>query len=294
MLLLSFLGCATRSPVTPAPAPLSTSITVTYAGPVPQEARPVIEEAANRWATLLVTSVPIRIRVTFFEGNGPQGFARPHLVRDFEGAPFPGIDYPTALADALVGRDLHPGVDDMNVFFKVTDEWHFTGPVPPDRPDFLTVVMHEFGHGFGFTTSAFLPWEGDPIASMGLPNEYLDFFEWSFPPSELDGTVTVFDALVRDAQGRSIADRTVFPNPSPDLYQALAGPLSFHGATTVAVYGKPLPLDPRSVSHLSREAVQETSPDWQMVPDTGRGVRQPSPGPLMCAVLLDLGWTLRE
>ncbi|MEM6929441.1 MAG: hypothetical protein AAF602_21050 [Myxococcota bacterium] len=290
--LLFMLACAGRSASLPATAaPPDTRFVVTYADEVPPEARRVIDEAASRWATLVSTSVPVRVHVSWIFGNGPQGFAGPNLVRDFERAR-DGAYYPSALADALSGRDLQPGLDDMNLFFKETDEWHFgdgTG-VPEGRVDFLTVAMHEIGHGLGLTTLAYVPWDGGTEAALGLPNEGIDFFDWTFPVPELDGTATVYDRLVHDASGQPI---TELPNESAELYRALTGALTFHGPRAMALHGGPLPIDASSVSHLSRDVVDEADPDWMMVPDTGRGVVQPMPGDLTLAILEDLGWSLR-
>ena len=295
-LLGVLVGCAPKSPVQTDPPAPQAAIDVSFGAGVPESARQAIHRAAKTWSDALVLSTPIRVRVDWIVGNGPTGFALPNAVHRRDVAELTGPDalVPSPLADHLVGRDLQPDEPDMHIFFKEQDSWCYSGEPTSDETHFETSALHEIGHGLGITTAAFVPWEGEKEASFGMPNEYLSFFDFAFELPELDGTATVYDQRVVDAEGRRLTDPSVFPNPSEALYDGLKGPLFFDGPiSTAANGGRRVALDSGSVSHLARSGVAETSPDWAMVPDTGHGRAHVTPGPLTLAVMEDLGWTLR-
>jgi len=126
------------------------------------------QQAADIWGGLLSSPVTIRIGATFdplsCNATGAVvGQAGPNGVfRDFTGALVPNTWYPGALANAQHGSDLDAGDDDIsaqfnssigttcsfpNVFYYGLD----SNP-PGNQIDFLSVVLHELGHGLGFQT----------------------------------------------------------------------------------------------------------------------------------------------
>lgn len=135
--------------------------------------------AANIWGGLLSSPVPIRVGATFSAldcgtyNDGTSwailGSAGPNNVaRDFSGAPIAGTYYPIALANALHGSDLDPSVDpsgdDIGAEFNGnigtpgcldSQGWYLglDGNNPPGVTlDFVSVLVHELGHGLGFLT----------------------------------------------------------------------------------------------------------------------------------------------
>ena len=87
--------------------------------------------------------------------------------RDFPGAPHPNTWYPLALANKLTGRDLCTGIcdttPDIYAFFNSNigttacprGGLMYLGLDANPRAvasDFVTLALHEFGHGLGFTT----------------------------------------------------------------------------------------------------------------------------------------------
>ena len=115
--------------------------------------------AASIWSARLDSSVPIRIRAQFTAlGPGVLGSAGPvSVVRDFPNAPLAGTWYHVALANKLAGVDLLPANDDINANFSTNFNFYLGldnnhGP----QNDLVTVLLHEFAHGLGFSQLASL------------------------------------------------------------------------------------------------------------------------------------------
>jgi hypothetical protein len=124
--------------------------------------------AANIWDELLNSSQTIFIGVAFdpllceasSANLGATGTNTVH--RDFIGAPISNTWYPAALANSIAGTDLAPSIDDISAVFNsaVGDTcafpraWYFglDGNPPGNTIDFVSVVLHELGHGLGFQT----------------------------------------------------------------------------------------------------------------------------------------------
>ena len=124
--------------------------------------------AADTWGVLLNSVVPIRVGSSFAPlfcnaSFATLGQAGPNSVhRDFVGAPFASTWYAAALANARAGSDLNPGVDDIGAQFNSTFGttcpfpgtfyYGFDASPPGGALDFVSIVLHEIGHGLGFLT----------------------------------------------------------------------------------------------------------------------------------------------
>jgi hypothetical protein len=124
--------------------------------------------AANVWGGLLTSSVTIRVGANFdaqpcSASSAVLGAAgATEVFRDFAGAPEPGTWYPPALANALSGTDLDPQNYDIDATFNSAigttcafpNVWYYglDGNPPGGQIDFVSVVVHELGHGLGFQT----------------------------------------------------------------------------------------------------------------------------------------------
>lgn len=133
-----------------------------------EQRRIALEYAAGIWAAQVVSPVEIRISATFDPlscnaSSTTLGTAGPVSVfRDFAGAPRPGTYYPSALADRLAGTDIAPDEDDIDASFNSVfgttcpfpAGWYYglDGLTPGEDSDFVTVALHELGHGLGFIT----------------------------------------------------------------------------------------------------------------------------------------------
>lgn len=131
-------------------------IIVTYYGfSEDQDAMEAFQFAVDIWSTLIKSDVPIYIDATYEAlAAGVLGSAGPTgLYRDFDGAPNDSTWYSVALAEKIAGHDLNePGEADISASFNNSFNWYLgtDGNTSGDAHDFVTIVLHEIGHGLGF------------------------------------------------------------------------------------------------------------------------------------------------
>lgn len=124
--------------------------------------------AAFVWGAALTSKVEIKIDAKMEDLGGTAtgailGQAGPATVhRDFPNAPVANTWYPQALANSLAGGDLNPGASDINATFNTAIDgpvvlgatsWYYgVDGNNGGNVDFVSVVLHELGHGLGFLT----------------------------------------------------------------------------------------------------------------------------------------------
>ncbi|RMD84331.1 MAG: hypothetical protein D6815_04475 [Candidatus Dadabacteria bacterium] len=124
------------------------------------------EYAAKLWAARIGSNVTIEISATFDpltcgQNGAVLGQAGPTtFLRDFSGAPRSATWYPILLANILGGKDFDPGRSDITAQFNSEIDSGCFSKVfyygldgnQGNGIDFVTVLMHELGHGLGFLT----------------------------------------------------------------------------------------------------------------------------------------------
>ena len=267
-----------------------TAIITTYSEDVPPEARADFDTAADIWESCLVSAAPIHIHLTWIP-RGPTGFATMNGARNESHLPVANVWYPTALSNALAGAR-QSDADDMNIFLSARTNWYYASdaPIADEQTDFINVALHEIAHGLGISSGSFVPWQGEPIGAIGLPNEWVDYFDYTFERPELDGTPTLYDSFIRLADGRALMD---FANPSLELTYALANPtIHFDGAAArTANRGYPVGVTPLNISHIP---AFPRAPNPIMLPDSGKGESIHKPDAVLLGMLRDLGWEIAE
>jgi hypothetical protein len=128
----------------------------------------VFKEAAKIWGATLTSNVMISIKsqfdpLTCTATSAVLGSAGAiDIERDRPGLPFANTWYSVALANKILGVDVDPANPDINATFNsnlgqpgcLTGTSFYLGfdNNHGSNIDLLTVLLHEFGHGFGFQT----------------------------------------------------------------------------------------------------------------------------------------------
>jgi hypothetical protein len=237
--------------------------------------------AMNLWASRMQGSVAVQVQASFdpLGGSassavlGQAGFTTVHA--NFQGAPLSNVWYPQPLANQLAGSDQAATQPDITAQFNSdvdgatvlgsTGFYYGTDGNAGTDIDFVTIVLHEFGHGYGFTDLI------DPTTGKWL-SDWPDIYGLQLT----EQGVGDFDALT-DAQR---------------LTALTSGNVYFNGPNVVAAKGAPVKIyapnpyeNGSSISHWD----PSNTPDLLMEPAYS--------GPhhdidLTKQAFQDLGWTV--
>jgi len=124
--------------------------------------------AATLWGAQLTSSVTIKVDATMdvltcSSVSAVLGSAGANTIHyNFTNAPYTNTYYPQALANKIAGTDLTSGYSDIVAYFNSAigttcsfpKTWYYGLDGNPGalQLDFVTVVLHELGHGLGFQT----------------------------------------------------------------------------------------------------------------------------------------------
>ena len=253
----------------------------------PDDAKAAYLYATNIWAALIHSSVPINIVACWADlgSDGILGLGGPYTIeRDFPNAPYANTWYPVALANALAGSDQNGADPEITGTYNMNFRWYFgtDGNPPSDRVDFVTVVLHEIGHGLGFLGTMEVLDNGQGRWGFGLPYPY------------------AYDRFTEDGAGNALLNTSVYPNPSTALASALtSGNVWFdgpnarraNGGQRVRIYAPSTWDSGSSYSHLD-SATYEGTPNALMTPYLSDGTAIHDPGAVTRGILSDLGWEI--
>ncbi len=281
-------------------APTAT-ISVTYNG-FSDSARTAFQAAVDIWQTLLSSSQTIRINANFSSlGTNILGSAGPTTIRLLTTA---NTWYPVALAESILNSDVNSGAADINATFSSNfSNFYFgtDGNVPAGKIDFLTVVLHEIGHGVGFLGSVRSVVSIDPPVTINAPCvNTVGSSCWGFTAGGVTYP-TSFDRSVKNGSNVSDADIITFANPSSTILDFLqSGNVFFHGANVKLANGNAAAklhapstyAQGSSYSHFDETLYATGTPSSLMTPSLATREVHRSPGQLGCALLKDIGWTV--
>ncbi len=274
---------------------------VSYSGFSP-EARAAFQFAVDQWSRLIASPVPIRIEASLTPlEEGVLGSAGSNLFANFSEAPHRSRWYAAPLADALSERDQDD--EDVDIFASFNSnrtDWYFgiDGRGARHTYDFASVVMHEIAHGLGFTASYHVNNGGFFDARCG-GNEGLGC--WGLNTNAGQIFPYIFDDFIEDRNGGFLLDEVQYPNPSGELADVLQSTEVMFDSPTVEVANNgggvlmyaPAPYEiGSSLSHVDEDRYPAGTPNSLMSPLLGRAESVFNPGPLVCAMLQDIGWNL--
>ena len=282
---------------------------VTYRGFTP-EAQAAFQYAVDIWDSLIRSPVPIRIEATFENKGGYEdrsiilGSARPADRRESASL---GVWVALALADKRVGRDLDRGEPDIITSFNSNSElgWYFgtDGNTPSRKQDFVSVVLHEIGHGLGFFSSATVyrePIEGIP------PAYYPKRGRLRSGDPKLPEIYDIFVVVQKEGDITHITETDVYEDPSVSLKDAFESyresKLLWNGEKGVeansGIRPKLYAPDPwnrgSSYSHLDEKTFPAGDPNALMTPYQARAEASHHPGPITLGIFEDMGWTINK
>lgn len=268
---------------------VTAEINMTLISPPNYFARQTAETAAEIWGSLIHSDVPINVEVKFREMTGEESGVLastlsdgPYVVRT-NGA-LPARLYKAALAEKLLGRNLNGNEADMTIEFNTGFSWYYKddGNLAANQHDFLSVLLHEMTHGFGFS-GHFLVYENEGWQTYTIPGVF-DHFLWAKDP--------------REGKGDWLLDTLLFPVPSAALaIQLQSPPIYFKGPVTKQEGGEfPRMFVPTeynrgsSIYHLDEIYNAGSGVNAMMTFSSPPGEVIHDPGPLATNMMYDIGW----
>lgn len=264
---------------------------VTYDG-FSEEAKVAFQEAVDIWSTLIESDIPIRISASWRiiedasgSSNTILGGANPGTYfRNFDGAQQIQTWYPIALAEKMAKKELNE-ITEIDIFAQFNSsypKWYLgTDGVPQaGKTDFVTVVLHEIGHGLGITKGYEVSGDNGDISSFFSPFHviYDHFIENIADANLVQNFIPPSSAL----KSELTSDGLFFRTPQLDKISAtddkraiLYAPTQFQGGSSIA--------------HLD-EGVYDGTVNALMTPQIGTAEVHHDPGPVIMKMLADMGW----
>lgn len=258
------------------------NIIVNYVG-FSDEAKQAFQYAVDIWKELVYSPMPIHVQANWTSlSSSTLGSCSPsEMLRNFGGTETRNVYYPIAIAEKMAGRELNTESNyEIDARFnKDLPSWYFgtDGNCPAGKYDFVSVVLHEMGHGLGFF--------GNFYSSRGRGGySYLS-----------DNLPANFDTHVVNKDGNRLTNKILYPNPSIALNQHLiSGWLGFK--TDLLESEVPRLFAPSSwdlgssVYHLDEDIYQPGTANSLMTPIANAAEAVHNPGPNTLAILYDIGW----
>jgi hypothetical protein len=260
-------------------------IIVTYSL-FPSNAKAAFEYAVSIWEQIIESDIPIYIEarwrsmdINILGSAGPSDY-----YANFEYAPRENRFYPISVVEKITKTEISgPGSPDISATFNKDIKWYFgtDGNTPELLYDFVTVVLHEIGHGLGFTGFFFV------TGTMGGYG------------NENAGDAAAFDIMVENDKNEQLTDTNIFKMPSTSLYDAFISnnlysnspaAIANNAGNTPKLYAPPVWKDGSSLYHLNEATYPSNTENSLMTHAIGKGEAVHDPGPITKGILADIGW----
>ncbi len=256
------------------------NIIVEYVG-FTDQAKAAFQAAVDIWSTLIYSSVPIRIHAEWTSlASGVLGSATPYtFYRNFPGAQRDGVWYPIALAEKVANKELNPSTepDIWASFNSDQTAWYYGSGSILNKYDLTSVVLHEIGHGLGITHSYEVSSGSGQIQSFfGLPVVYESFLQNGSGQNLIESFASPSTALGNQIVGGNL----LFKSP---LVSSLTSAL-------VKIYAPSTYSAGSSIAHLDETSYPAGNQNSLMTPFFEAAEVNHNPGPLVMAMLKDMGW----
>ena len=245
---------------------------------VPLGEQTAVQTAIDTWSDNWSSTVPVNVLVNFVPSgtSGILASASPlSFFHNFPKSPDTTLWYPSAMANAISGKDLDPANPEISININSTMAGAFylgtDGNCPTNLYDLESIILHEIAHGLGFLSND----SYDPFSKYGSIDQ-----------------PTPFDAYAQTPDGGRLVD---LASPSSALGSALQNTLVWSGAGGIAANNgiKPRLYSPNpyeagsSVSHLDESTFKGGS-NALLTPAWPGGAIFHAPDPLILAMLADM------
>ncbi len=261
------------------------------------EAQAAFQFAVDIWSFSIESTIPIRVSAEFGPlPAGVLGGAGPTSFIPLTGVGIPAnTAFPIALAEKITGAEIPDGPAptsvDISATFSSTANFYFglDANPPGGQVDFVSVVLHELGHGLGILGFGRIPTDAsgnpdpDPAVDGVLRNS---------------GFVNVWDNFIENGSPTAI---TTFTDPSAALLAEFTGnDLFSNGPITTAQNGgiKPSTYAPpifslgSSYSHWDETTYPAGNANSLMTPAIAPGEGIHNPGLVTLGFMEDMGWSI--
>lgn len=252
----------------------------------PDEAKVAFEYAVSIWESIIESDIPIHIQANWRSQDknvlgsaGPAGY-----YSNFENAPRKNRFYPVAIAEKITNTEINStSLPDIDATFNKDVKWYFgtDSETPDELYNFVTVVLHEIGHGLGFTGFFYISGNKGSYANENL------------------GDASAFDIMVMNSSGQFLTDTNTFALLSQKLNDELISG-SLYADSPVAIsdntgyqprlYVPSTWSDGSSIYHLNDATYPYTTENSLMTHAIGKGETVHDPGPVTRGILADIGW----
>ena len=257
-------------------------------------AKAAFQAAVDIWASIVHSTVPIRVHADFKDlGDpnllgqaGPGGYNQDPSIGN-------GVSYyPDALSDSLAGTDVYPAEFDIYAEFNsgAGSTYYGTDGVIPDvnDVDFESIVLHELGHGLGFSGSSYYD-GGSQLGSWDCQTVGPSF------PCAAKG-YEIYDTFLEQTNGAKLT--TTYANDSTALGTAYLSPVFWGGANGKAANGgshvrmyTPNPWEAgSSIAHMDESTYPAGDVNSLMTPFLSNNEVVHRPGPVILGIFQDMGW----
>lgn len=252
------------------------NIQVNYNGFTAQ-AQAAFQYAVDIWASLITSSQTITIDA-YWQPLGPGilgGALYTSAFANFDGAQKLNVFYPVALAEKMAGKNLNGTNSEIFTQFSSSANWHLDpgSPPPAGTFDLVTVVLHEIGHGLGFSGS-FKILSSNGQGEVGV---------------QTTGVPIIYDVPIENGANINLIEG--FASPSSALAAQLTGASLFFdtpNSVNARLYAPGTFSSGSSISHLDETTFNGTG-DALMTPQIAPQERILAPG-VALSMLNDIGW----